>query len=63
MTENERFQARIRDLVRPLAGLDLQDGDHRALVRVADLDDATATTVARLLRRARQARPLRIPRS
>lgn len=61
----QAFQCRIRVLVRPLAGLDLTDVDHRALVAVAELDHATATALAGLLRRVRQARPLRTtdPRS
>lgn len=51
------FQCRVRVLVRPLAGLELTDTDHRALVAVAELDHTTATAIAGLLRRARQARP------
>jgi hypothetical protein len=63
MNDVDPFGVHIRALMRPLVGLDLDDGDHRALVAVAGLDATTATTSARLLSRVRQARPLRIRRS
>lgn len=68
MTGREDAQAlrtHTRALVRPLVGLDVTDDDHRALVAVADLGAPTATAIAALLHRARQARPLRTttPRS
>ena len=53
------FGVHIDALVRPLAGLDLGCEERRALVAVACLDTPTATAVAGLLHRARQARPLR----
>jgi hypothetical protein len=53
------FSVHISALVRPLAGLDLGHEERRALTAVACLDAPTATTVAGLLCRARQARPLR----
>lgn len=53
------FAIHIDALVRPLVGLDLGHDERRALTAVACLDTPTATAVAGLLQRTRQARPLR----
>ncbi|GAA4798750.1 hypothetical protein GCM10023200_39370 [Actinomycetospora chlora] len=53
------FGRNVDALVRPLAGLDLGREERRAITAAACLDSSTATNLAGLLCRARQARPLR----